>query len=132
MRISKTTRELYSELCKMPDLHSMPEIEGETLVWKLYSNTYIRACCDSYDTCIEIISTSPHCPSTHWHPDEADMLNELYALGKKGNILVLKRFLMGTDVFYIGEPEKYRFNKNRKWHFGRLFYLEQNQGNINK
>lgn len=125
MRISKTTKELYSELCKMPDLHSMPEIDGETLVWKLYSNAYIKACCDSYDTCIEIISTSPHCPSTHWHPDEADMLNELYALGKKGNILVLKRFLMGTGAFYIGEPEKYRFNKNKKWHFGRLFYLEQ-------
>lgn len=132
MRNYKTTKELYSELCKKPDLHSTPELDGEILIWKLYNNAYIRAYCDSYDTCIEIISTSPHCPSMHWHPDEADMLNELYALGKKGNVLVLKRFLMGTGAFYIGEPEKYRFNKNKKWYFGRLFYLEQNQGNINK
>ena len=125
MKNSKNTRELYKELCKMPDLHSLPELDGEIMIWKLYSNAYIRAYCDSYDTCIEIVSTSLRCPSMHWHPDEDDMLDELYSLGKKRNVLVLRRFLMGTGIFYLGEPEKYRFNKNKKWHFGKLFYFEQ-------
>ena len=127
MRNSKTTKELYEKLLEMPDLHSVPELDGEILIWKLYKNAYVRAYCDSYDTCIEIISTSFTCPSTHWHPDEDDMLDELYLLGKKGNILVLKSFLMGmgTGVFYLGESEKYRFNKKRKWHWGKLTYLEQ-------
>lgn len=127
MRNTKTTKELFEQLLEMPDLHSVPELDGEILIWKLYKNAYVRAYCDSYDTCIEIISTSYTCPSTHWHPDEDDMLDELYLLGKKGNILVLKSFLMGmgTGVFYLGEPEKYRFNKKRKWHWGKLTYLEQ-------
>ena len=127
MRNSKTTKELYEKLLEMPDLHSKPELDGEILIWKLYKNAYVRAYCDSYDTCIEISSTSFTCPSTHWHPDEDDMLDELYLLGKKGNILVIKSFLMGmgTGVFYLGEPEKYRFNKKRKWHWGKLTYLEQ-------
>lgn len=131
MRNSKTTKELYEKLILMPDLHSKPELDGEILIWKLYENAYIRAYCDSYDTCIEIISTSAYCPSTHWHPNEDDMFDELYTLGKKGNILVLKRFslaigMVSAGVFYMGKPDQYRFKKNKKWHWGKLIYLEQN------
>ena len=109
----------------MPDLHSVPELDDEILIWHLYSNAYIRAYCDSYDTCIEIISTSTFGPSMHWHPDEDDMFDVLYSLGKKGNILVLQNFLLGTGVYYMGDPEKYRFNRKKKWHWGKLTYLEQ-------
>ncbi len=125
MKNSKTTKKLYEKLLEMPDLHSTPELEGEILIWKLYENAYVRAYGDSYDTCIEIIGTSISCPSMHWHPDEDNMLEGLYSLGKKGNILVLKHFLMGIGVFYMGEPVKYRFSKNKKWHWGKLTYLEQ-------
>ena len=58
MRNSKTTQELYEKLLEMPDLHSIPELDGEILIWKLYENAYVRAYCDSYDTCIDIISNS--------------------------------------------------------------------------
>ena len=120
MRNTKTSKELYEKLLEMSDLHSIPELDGEILIWELYKNVYIRAYCDSYDTCIDIISISVFCPSTHWHPDEDDMFDELYSLGKKGNILVLKKFLIGTGVFYMGNPDKYRFDKNKKWHWGKL------------
>ena len=120
---------LYDKLLEMPDLHSKPKLDGEILIWKLYENAYVRAYCDSYDTCIDIISNSILIGSlTHWHPDEDDMFDELYSLGKKGNILVLKKYLfgiLGDGVFYMGEPNKYRFNKNKKWHWGKLTYLEQ-------
>ena len=129
MRNSKTTKELYKKLLEMPDLHSAPELDGEILIWKLYKNAYIRAYCDNYDTCIDIISNFTLVGSlTHWHPDEDDMFDELYSLGKKGNILVVKKYLfgiLGDGVFYMGEPNKYRFNKNKKWHWGKLTYLEQ-------
>ena len=78
MRNSKTTKELYEKLIQMPDLHSTPELDGEILIWKLYENAYVRAYCDSYDTCIDIISNSILVGSlTHWHPDEDDMFEEL-------------------------------------------------------
>ncbi|MBQ7296209.1 MAG: hypothetical protein IJW86_08490 [Clostridia bacterium] len=95
------------------------------MIWKLYKNVYVRAYCDSYDICIDIISNSMLIGSiAHWHPDEDDIFNELYSLGKKGNILVLRRFLT-SGVFYMGEPDKYNFNQKKKWHWGKLIYLEQ-------
>ena len=125
MRNSKTTKELYEKLIQMPNLHSFPKLDGEILIWNLYENAYIHAYCDSYDTCIDVIGTNPLVPSIHWHPDEDDMLEELYTLGKKGNVLVLKNFLLGTGVFYMGEPEKYAFNPKKKWHWGKITYLKQ-------
>ena len=69
----------------MPDLHSEPELYDEILIWKLYKNAYVRAYCDHYDTCIDIISNSPFEGAiVHWHPEEDEMLNQLYFLGKKG------------------------------------------------
>jgi len=125
MRNTKTTKELYDALMEKTDLHSFPSLDGEILVWQLYKDAFVRAYCDSYDACIAIISTSASCPSTHWHPDEEDMLDELYALGKKGNILVLKKYLTATGVFYLGDPNQYRFEKTKTWHWGKLTYLEQ-------
>ena len=55
MRNSKTTKELYDQIIQMTDIHSKPELNGEILIWKLYENAYVRAYCDSYDTCIDII-----------------------------------------------------------------------------
>ncbi len=132
MRNTKTTKELYEQLLQMPDLHSLPQLDGDILFWNLYKNAYVRAYCDSYDTCIEIISTSFACPSTHWHPDEIDMFDALYTLGKKGNMLVLKKSLLGTSVFYSGPSENFPLPDRRelyfgkkKWDGGQLVYLEQ-------
>lgn len=126
MRNSKTTKEFYEQLLQMRDLHSFPELDGEIMIWKLYKNAYIRAYCDSYDTCIDIINDSNSVRSLiHWHPDEENMLEELHSLGKKGNILVIKKFLFGMGVFYVGEPEKFQFHSEKKHHRDKLIYLEQ-------
>ena len=133
MRNSKTTKVLYERLLAMPDLHSKPELDGEILFWKLYKNAYVRAYCDSYDTCIEIISNSVFDGSlVHWHPDEEDMLNDLYSLGKKGNMCVIKKTLLGFSVFYMGNPSQYPLSDRRSWDFGKkkyefgtLIYFEQ-------
>ena len=133
MRNVKTTKELYAKLIEMPNLHSIPELNGEVLIWKLYKDAYVRAYCDSYDTCIDIISNSVFTGSLiHWHPDEDDMLDELYTLGKKGNMLVLKKALLGTSIFHSGPSESFpladrmplHFGK-KKWDGGQLVYLEQ-------
>lgn len=126
MKNKKTTKEIYVRLISMQDLHSLPELNGDILIWKLFSNAYIRAYCDSFDTCIDIISNDVAIGSLiHWHPDEEDIFDELYSLGKKGNILVLKKHLLGVRVFYIGPSDKYRSSKSKKWHCGKLIYLVQ-------
>lgn len=87
---------------------------------------YIRAYCDNYDTYIGVIGNSiMQGSSTHWHPDEDDMFDELYSIGKNGNILVIHKTLIGVGVFYIGEPDKYRFSPKKKWYRGKLIYVNQ-------
>jgi len=133
MRNAKTTKEIYEALIQKPDLHSIPEMDGDILIWQLYKDAYVWANCNRYDTYIEIVSTSLRndC-SMHWHPDEDEMLDELYTMGKKGNILVIKKTLFTTKIFYMGEPEQYPLSDKSEWHFGKkwgdegsLIYLEQ-------
>jgi len=126
MKERVTIKQIYEKLLQMPDLHSEPELDGESLIWKLYNNASICACCDNFDRYIEVSGTAPFEFSMHWHPETDDeLLDDLYALGKKGDILVLSKFLMIMSTVYYGEPKGYRFDKNKKWHWGRLIYLEQ-------
>lgn len=93
----------------------------------MYKKAYIEASCEDDDATINIVSNSKlkGC-LMHWHPyDEKDTLEILYELGKKGNILVLRHNLISASTVYFGRPSKYQFDKNKKWHYGLLTYLEQ-------
>lgn len=128
-----TTKEAYDALICKPDLHSIPELYDNILIWKLYKNAYVQAYCDNGNTCIDIVGGSMLTGSLmHWHPDETDVIDELYSLGKKGNLLVLKKSLFCTSTFYIGPSENYPLSDRSRFHFGmkkwdggRLVYLEQ-------
>lgn len=128
-----TTWELYDKLICKPDLHSIPKLYDNILVWHLYKNAYVQAFCNDGDTAIDIVSDSVFAGSIiHWHPREEDMIDELYTLGKKGNMLVLKKSLLGTSTFYSGPSGNFpledrmplHFGK-KKWDGGQLVYLEQ-------
>ena len=133
MRNLTTTKELYDALICKPDLNSIPELHGNALIWRLFKNAYVHACCDSYDTCIDIISTEYlNSYLMHWHPDESEMLDQLYSMGKNGNMLVLKKTILETKVFYIGPLQTYPYSDMRQFHIGKkrwdtgqLIYLEQ-------
>ena len=102
-----TTKDLYALLLKMPDLHSTPKFDGNVLTWDLYENAQVRAYVDDYDTYCGIESKSIIIPSMHWHPDEEDILEDLYTLGKKGNVVVLRSSLIVIEVFYMGEKSMF-------------------------
>ncbi|MBR4864081.1 MAG: hypothetical protein IKU07_05840 [Oscillospiraceae bacterium] len=128
-----TTKELYDAIICKPDLHSHPVLHDNILIWHLYKNAYVQAFCHDGDTSIDIIDNSIFSGSImHWHPNEDDMISELYAFGKKGNMLVLKKSLFGTSVFYLGPAETFPITDRRSLHFGKkkwdggqLVYLEQ-------
>ena len=128
-----TTKELYDALICKPDLHSHPILHDNILIWHLYQNAYVQAFCHDGDTTIDIVSTSLFSGSVmHWHPNEEDMVDELYNLGKAGNMLVLKKSLFGTSIFYTGPAQNFpltdrtplHFGK-KKWDGGQLVYFEQ-------
>ena len=128
-----TTKELYDAMICKPDLHSLPKLYDNSLIWHLYKNAYIHACCNGVDSFIEIFGGDGFTGSLiRQRLDENEILNELYTLGKRGNMLVLKKSLFGTSVFYSGPVENFPLSDRRslyfgkkKWDGGQLIYLEQ-------
>lgn len=107
-------------------LQSFPKIENDTIIWELYDNACVEASINEYDTIIDIVNRNAlHGSYMHWHPSVEEMYEELYNIGKKGNILVLRKLFAGTQIYYLGSPDKYRFSKSKSWHWGKLTYLEQ-------
>ena len=128
-----TTKDLYDAIICTPDLHSLPKLYDNSLIWHLYKNAYIHACCNGADSFIEFFGGDGFTGSLmRQRLDENEMFNELYTLGKKGNMLVLKKSLFGTSVFYSGPSETFPLTDRRSLHFckkkwdgGQLVYLEQ-------
>jgi hypothetical protein len=128
-----TVQELFHALISMPDLHSHPQLQGDILVWNLYKTAHVLVCCRNGDISVSVESNSLFRGTLHrWHPGEEDLLQELYTLGKKGNILVIKQTFLSTEPFYCGPAGDYPQADRKSWHFGRkkydsgqLIYLEQ-------
>lgn len=79
----RNAKELYDTLISMPDLHSIPELHDDILIWPLYKDAYICACCNS-SAYIEIVSNSLYAGTlVHWKLSQDKMLERLYVLGKK-------------------------------------------------
>ena len=133
MYIWHSIKELYDILIQMPDLHSTPTFNGNILYWNLFKDAYVRAYCNDKDFYIEIVGVSlSNSGSVRWLTDQNSMLLELYSLGKKGNMCVIKKTLFGSRVFYMGNPSQYPLSDRRGWDlgkkkydFGTLIYLEQ-------
>lgn len=123
--LPSNSKELYNMLVNAAGLHSLPQLKDDVITWELYKNAYVKASISEYDTIIEVLHKRLVSSSIHWHPDLEEMYEELYNLGKKGTVLVLRKSIYGTQIYYIGEPEKYRFSPAKKWHWGKLIYLEQ-------
>lgn len=128
-----TAKEVYAALIRKTDLHSVPKVYDNSLIWHLYKNGYIHACCNGEDSVIEIFCGDGFTGSLlRQRLHEEEMVGELYALGKKGNMLVLKRSLFGTSVFYAGPAESDPLPDRRPFWIGKkkgdggqLIYLEQ-------
>lgn len=117
----------------MPGLHSFPQLADGLLIWKLYKGASIQVYWDGHEARMEIIPDSVfQSPLLHWNGSMEDLRKQLYTLGKKGHILVIKKSLYGTELFYAGSPDQYsppdewRISLGRiLWHARRLIYLEQ-------
>ncbi len=124
--VPTTTQELYQMLAETQGLHSLPKFENDTLIWELYDKVTVEASIIKNSTIIELLGNNFFRTAyTHWHPNPEEMYGELRELGKEGHILVLRKTLLGTETYYYGDPNGYTLPKKKKWHWGRLIYLEQ-------
>lgn len=131
--VPQNTKDLHEMLINTKGLHSIPTIDKNILIWDLFENAIVRAYIDSYDTCIDIISKSTLKNSyCHWHPEKDEMYDELCTLGTQGNIIVIRKWIFGPQVFYLGSADKYRFSPSKKRHWGELTYLKQKHALITR
>ena len=124
--VPNDTKELYEMLLNTQNLHSLPTLNNDELVWELYDKVTVKASIIQNSTMIEILRNNPFQTSLmHWHPTPETMYEELCQLGRKGHILVLRKTLFGTQTFYYGHPGGCELPKRMKHHWGRIIYLEQ-------
>jgi len=125
--------QLYQGLSETPGLHSVPQLDGQLLFWKLYKDASVFIQCSDDTAYIEIVSDQLFQGTfMRWTLPEEQALRQLQALGKRGHMLVIKKSLYATEVFYLGVPEQFPlpeqhpfYTGRKKWDSGRLIYLEQ-------
>lgn len=118
--------DLYGMLLKEGSLHSVPQLKEDVIQWNLYEKVRVEASVNEVACTVEILRDGfLELSLMHWHSDPEEILRELLDLGRKGNILVLRKTLLGTETFYIGPENDYPYAPRTKWHWGRLIYLKQ-------
>lgn len=124
--VPETTDQLYRIITDTPDIHSMPELKDDVIKWNVYEDVLIKARVDEYDTIIELIGKNDlRDLDTHWHPEHDEIYDNLIELGKKGNVIVLKKRFENLDVLYIGDEENFNSQRTKKRNSVHLIYVKQ-------
>ncbi len=127
--IPQSSKDLYDMMLQTPDLRGHFELlpEDDMIVWHLYEHIYIELGVDLDDCYIGVLKDLP-CKNrnslTHWHPTPFEIYNEVCRMGKPGNVMVLRTFLSGGGVQYVGKKEDCPYPKQKRRLFGKIYYLE--------
>ena len=122
-----TAEELYKMLLESPDLAGELELEGEAVFWT-FKNFWVYASLDGNEGYIEVNRKKKHWWQNdqflHWHPGKDEIYEHLCEIGNKNNVLVIRNGWLFSDIFYLGKESEYKYSPDKKWHWGRLYYLK--------
>lgn len=128
LRVPVNANELYEMMLSTSELcGSFVISESGNIVWDLYDSFQVEIGVDPNDCYIEIYKKNAGkfiSSITHWHPTVFEIYDEVCELGKQGNILVIRTFLGGAAVLYMGAKEKCPYFKNPNRLFYKLYFLE--------
>lgn len=129
MIIPQTSKELYEMMLQTPDLCGRFELlsENGNIIWDLYENIRIEIGVDSVDCYFgvsKMLFGKAESGLTHWHPTAFEIYNEVCKIGKRGNVLVIRTFISGASVLYMGNKEDCPYKHGKRNMFGKLYYLE--------
>lgn len=129
MIVPQTSKELYEMMLQTPDLCGRFELlsEDESIIWDLYEDIRIEIGVDS-ENCYFGVSKmrfgKVETGLTHWHPTSFEIYNEICKIGKRGNVLVIRTFMGGASVLYMGNKQDCPYKHGKRNTFGKLYYLE--------
>ena len=123
----RSTKELYDKMLDTPDLCGKFELVDKTIFWDIFEGIDIKISIEPPDTLFDIetklFGKIPD-PITHWHPDEEEIYDQVCQVGLKGNVLVIRRNIFGVSILYMGKHENCAYSPQRKWSWGKIYYLE--------
>lgn len=127
--IPQTTKDLYEMMLKNKKLGGKFKLVNEEFIVWTFDKVIYEIAMSEEDGYFSVTKNSKFkLEITHWHPDNYEVYEEVCNIGEKGNILVIKSFLGGAKVLYMGPKEKCRINK-KKIHLGKIYYFESNDVN---
>ncbi len=129
MLIPQNSKDLYEMMLQTPDLCGTFELLSDdgNIIWNLYDNIRIELGVDPYDCYLGISKTlfgKVESGLTHWHPTAFEIYNAVRKIGKRGNVMIVRTWVSGGDVLYIGNKEDCPYQKSRRYLFEKLYYLE--------
>ena len=123
----QTTEELYKLLLESPDLAGKLELKGNSVFWT-FKSFWVFTGLEGNDGYIEVNRNKKHWWQNeqlfHWHPSRDEIYKNLCAIGDKNNILVIRNGGLFSNIFYLGKESDYKYSPDKKWHWGRLYYLK--------
>ncbi len=129
MIIPQNSKQLYDMMHQTPDLCGKFELSDDekNIVWMLYENIKIEIAVDSQDCYFGIseqLLGKNEIPITHWHPTMFEIYNEVYKVGKRGNVLVLRSIGDSGAFLYSGSKKDCPYSPDKKHLSGKYYYLE--------
>lgn len=128
LKVPVNTKELYEMMCETTDLCGDFEIaENGNIHWNLYDNIQIDIGVDADDCYIGVNKKTPsktEMALVHWHPTIFEIYGEVCKIGARGNILVIRTFVISSSVLYIGDETDCPYSPDQKPLFGRIYYLK--------
>lgn len=118
------TKDLYEMMLKNKKLGGSFELTGDDLILWTFDQVYYEISISEDDSYFGV-NKSKGRYIMHWHPSEFEVYDEVCKIGEKGNVLVIRSFLGGASILYMGPKEKCPIRKN-KFHFGKVYFFESN------
>ena len=128
LKVPVNTSELYEMMKQTTFLCGEFYLSDEdNIIWDLYDGIQINICVDPSDCCIGISKKRSNMimsEITHWHPTIFEIYDTVCKLGKRGNILLIRKFILGDAVLYIGCKENCPYKEKERYFAGKMHFLE--------
>lgn len=124
LRMPETANEVLAMMKQTPGLCGHYDIVGTgTIVWELYESFQIEISADCL-TVYQQGSGKRKRQVTHWHPSPFQICDQVYQMGRRGNVLVIRRFFAGAKVLYMGRRENCPYKERKCPLLGKTYVLE--------
>ena len=144
MVVPRSSEELFEMIENTPNLCGLFEHNENTEIvyWKPFvdntakftdiCNRIVISIDFDYEECLITVSKQlfkgkSDLPITHLDTTEYEIYDKVCNIGKRGNVLVIRKLLFYDKILYIGPKKDCPYSEDKKYLFGEYYFLEAKQ-----